>query len=175
VVDADGQPVPGAKVGFNHEDDPASKTSLLKVMSSVGSRSRRMRKDDGASIALLRRCFEGFMVTHVILSMWILRARSQPGETSRKRIARPGHVFHLGQAVVVHGIVVTPDGQPIANAKVFAVRWDLPAGVKLHHRWRGPLRSAAANLALIRSAPRPTGTPLLPFQPISALMQNRLG
>lgn len=118
VVDADGKPVAGAKVGFNHEEDPANSKrpeshefGWIEVTTDEDGRWEINRIADD----MVRRIYGGARhPVHVDAPVLFVGKDSEA-----ERALRSGtHVFHLGRPVTVTGLVVDQDGQPVAGATV---------------------------------------------------------
>lgn len=119
VVDADGNPVAGAKVGWNHEDDPGSvklpqshEFGWIEVSTDSNGRWRinRIAED------MLRRIYGSARETNYVDTEAIWPGRNA---SILKQLREQTFVFHLGRPVTVRGVVVDANAQPIAGAKVF--------------------------------------------------------
>jgi RNA polymerase sigma factor (sigma-70 family) len=118
VVDADGQPVAGAKVGFNHEDDPAMLTlpenhefTWIQVSTDANGHWRINR----IAPEMIRRIYGGSSHPDHVEAAMVFVSRDKEVE---KQLRAGIYVFHLGRATTVRGIVLDPDGAPIADAKI---------------------------------------------------------
>ena len=118
VVDAEGKPVAGAKVGFNHEEDPAAANRTeshdfgwIQVTTDEQGRWRidRMAAD------ILRRIYGGASHPDYVNSASLF-LRRDPAAT--KALQAEKYVFRLGRGVTVTGTVVDLTGNPMAEAKV---------------------------------------------------------
>jgi len=118
VIDADGNPVQGAKVGWNHEQGPSMLQppeshdfSWIEVTTDHDGRWQINRMAD----EMIRRIYGAARDTNYTDSPLLFASRDKNVETQ----LRDGtHVFQLGRAVTVHGIVVNAAGEPISGAKV---------------------------------------------------------
>jgi protocatechuate 3,4-dioxygenase beta subunit len=119
VVDADGNPVAGAKVGWNHEDDPGSvklpqshEFGWIEVSTDSNGRWRinRIAED------MLRRIYGSARETNYVDTEAIWPGRNA---SILKQLREQTFVFHLGRPVTVRGVVVDANAQPIAGANVF--------------------------------------------------------
>ena len=117
VVDADGKPVGGAKIGFGYQGDPATAGKVeshefgyIEVSSDEEGRwhLNRIAND------MFRRF--GCAAHHPDH----LEARVEVGsDPAAEKAMRAGtYVFHLGRAVAVTGTVVDVDDKPVPDAKV---------------------------------------------------------
>ncbi len=118
VVDADGKPVAGAKVGWNHEDDPAAlklpqnhEFSWIEVVTDRDGRWRinRIAED------MISRIYGSARDPEYIDSPLVFAERDKPSE---KQLRDGTHVFRLGRGVTVQGLVVDAEGSPIPDAKI---------------------------------------------------------
>ena len=119
VVDADNQPVEGAKVGFNHEADPASESppqdhqfSWIEVLTDPEGRW----KIDRIAPEMIQRIYGSARHSAHVNSPMIFAVRDREAE---KQLRDGTHVFRLGRSLRVRGVVVGPDDQAISDAKVF--------------------------------------------------------
>jgi RNA polymerase sigma factor (sigma-70 family) len=118
VIDPDGRPVAGAKVGFNHEDSPTSVDSpedhhfgWIEVSTDTNGNWRIER----IASEMLRLLYGSASHPDYVQSAMGFAARKQGMEEE----LREGTMsFQLGRAVTVHGIVIDSDGGPITGAKV---------------------------------------------------------
>jgi RNA polymerase sigma factor (sigma-70 family) len=135
VIDADGNPVPGAKVGWNHESAPnalpapeSHEFGWIEVTTDHDGRWQINRMAD----EMVRRIYGGARDTNYVDAPMIFVGRDKNVETQ----LRDGtHVFQLGRAVTAHGIVVDAAGEPISGAKV------LVGGVGMSNRREGKTAS----------------------------------
>lgn len=119
VVDADGNPVTGAKVGFNHDDDPAlvkgpesHEFGWIETTTDESGRWRINRMAD----EIIRRIRGSARHSEYVDSAYLQLAQN-PGAEEKLRAEK--FVFQLGRPVTVMGFVVDADGTPIAEAEVF--------------------------------------------------------
>jgi RNA polymerase sigma factor (sigma-70 family) len=119
VVDADGNPVAGAKVGFNHDEDPTSvkwpqdhEFSWIEVVTDETGRWRINRMAD----ELIRRIRGGARHSEYVDSAYLSLARDRAAE---EKLRAEKFVFQLGRPVTVSGVVVDAEGAPVADAEVF--------------------------------------------------------
>lgn len=118
VVDADGMPVAGAKVGFNHEADLTPRSgpeslefSWIEVETDAAGRWG-MRRIAGSMLRLL---YGSAGHPDHVGSPMIFVNRIPDAEA---RLRDGSWVFQLGRAVTVKGIVVDTDQRPIPGASV---------------------------------------------------------
>jgi hypothetical protein len=119
VVDADGNPVAGVKVGFNHDEDPTSikwpqdhEFAWIEVNTDEAGRWRINRMAD----ELIRRIRGGARHPEYVDSAYLFLARDRAAE---EKLRAEKFVFQLGRPVTVSGVVVNVEGTPIADAEVF--------------------------------------------------------
>lgn len=118
VIDADGNPVAGAKVGFNHEDDPAAvagpenhEFGWIEVETDAEGHWRINRIAD----AMLRRLYGSARHGEHVDSPFLFVSREAEAES---RLRSQTFVFELGRALTIQGIVEDREGQPISGAEV---------------------------------------------------------
>ncbi len=118
VVDADGNPVEGAMVGWNHEDDPTAaklpqnhEFAWIEVSTDKDGRWRINRI--GAD--MISRIYGSARDSNYVDSKMIFVSRDK---TMEKELRAETHVFQLGTATAIKGIVVNDAGEGIANAKI---------------------------------------------------------
>jgi RNA polymerase sigma factor (sigma-70 family) len=118
VVDADGQPVAGAKVGFNQEDDPAMLTlpenhefTWIEVSTDTNGHWNINR----IAPEMIHRIYGSASHPDHVEADFVKASRDKDAE---KQLRAGGYVFHLGRAATVRGIVLDLNGAPIADAKV---------------------------------------------------------
>lgn len=118
VEDADGNPVVGAKVGWNHEDDPTAVKlpqshdfAWIETSSDQDGhwRINRIAED------MIRRIYGSASQTNYTGSELIFAGRDKSVE---KQLRDGTYVFKLGRAVTAKGIVTDTDGIPISDAKI---------------------------------------------------------
>ena len=118
VLDADGKPVAGAKVGWNHGDDPAAlklpqnhEFSWIEVTTDQDGRWRinRIAED------MIHRIYGSARDTEYVDSVLVFAGQDK---TTENQLRDGTHVFRLGRAVTVQGLVVDAGGSPIADAKI---------------------------------------------------------
>jgi len=118
VVDADGQPVSGAKVGFNHEDDPAAVTlpenhefSWIEVSTETNGHwsINRIAPD------MIRRIYGSAKHPDHVQSPMVFASREKEAE---QQLRAGNYVFHVGRAVTVRGIVLDSDGASVPDASI---------------------------------------------------------
>jgi RNA polymerase sigma factor (sigma-70 family) len=121
VVDPDDKPVAGAQVGFNNESNPAGETFPESrnfgwpfwIVATTDAEGRwqinRLAKET------VRTLYGS--ASHSNYTGSAMGFVSRAGETGQQLLAGT-HVFKLGRAVSVDGIVVDHDNQPIAGAHV---------------------------------------------------------
>ncbi len=127
VLDAEGNPVAGAKVGFNHTDDPGTSIRTenhefgrIEVTTDEAGRWRinRIAED------MIRRLYgSAEHPEHVRSEMAFVRsAQAAPDSKTEAELRAGTFVFQLGRAVSATGMVVDSAGSPVADAKVSARR-----------------------------------------------------
>jgi len=118
VIDADGMPVAGAKVGFNHEPDltPRSGPESLEFswieMETDATGRWGMRRIAGSMLRLL---YGSASHPDHVGSPMVFVNRTPDAEA---RLRDGSSVFQLGRATTVRGIVVDTDQRPIPGAAV---------------------------------------------------------
>jgi len=119
VVDADGNPVAGAKVGWNHEDDPASiklpqnhNFGWIETTTDENGKWRinRIAQD------MISRIYGSASCSNYVGSAMVFVGQDRAAE---KQLRDGTHVFKLGRAVTITGIVVDGGGNPVSDANVF--------------------------------------------------------
>lgn len=122
VVDADGKPVAGAQVGFNNEPGPAVEGAgpqtdnfgwpfWITANTDAEGRWTIDRIGQDATKTIYGSASHPEHVGSEFV--WISRKKEV-----LKQLQDGSHVFRLGRAVLVRGLVVTTEGQPVAEAKV---------------------------------------------------------
>jgi RNA polymerase sigma factor (sigma-70 family) len=118
VVDADDQPVADAKVGFNHEDDPAM-LSLPEnhefTWIEVSTDTNGHWSINRIAPEMIHRIYGGASHPEHVGAAMVNASRDKDGE---KQLREGTYVFHLGRAATVRGIAIDADGTPIADAKI---------------------------------------------------------
>jgi RNA polymerase sigma factor (sigma-70 family) len=118
VLDPDGNPVAGAKVGWNHQDDPAGpqrpeshEFGWIEVTTGADGRWRvnRVGRD------MIRRLYGSARHTNYVDTFLSFAGRDQD---VAQKLTNQTYVFQLGRAVVARGVVVDPSGKPVSDAKV---------------------------------------------------------
>jgi RNA polymerase sigma factor (sigma-70 family) len=120
VVGPDGEPVAGAKVGFNHEMDiEADKGRENHAFSWIETKTDKDGRWEINRIApeMIRRLYGSAKHTNYTESGTVFLGRDRSVE---KQLRDGTYVFHMGRAMTVRGIVLDPDGQPVAGANVTA-------------------------------------------------------
>src|ERR1039458_936662 len=118
VVDADGQPVAGAKVGFNHETDPTVATQTEDhefFWIEVGTDTDGRWNINRIAPDMLHRLYGSARHPEHVDTPLIYPGRDPEAD---KQLREGTYVFQLGRALSLRGIVVDPDGQPVPGAKV---------------------------------------------------------
>ena len=118
VIDAEGQPVAGAKVGFNHEDDPASLTAPEShefAWIEVATDADGHWSINRIAPEMIRRIYgSASHPEHVATGLvWASRDRK-----TEQQLRAGTYTFRLGRAVTLRGIVLSPEGTPIPEAKI---------------------------------------------------------
>jgi hypothetical protein len=120
VVDADDHPVAGAKVGWNQQENPVTETrpenhwfSWIEVQTDAEGRwsINRIAED------MLPRIYGSARHPDHVGSPMVFTSQDAEAE---KALRAGTHVFRLGRAVVVSGVVVDPEDRPVPGAKVLA-------------------------------------------------------
>jgi RNA polymerase sigma factor (sigma-70 family) len=131
VVDADGNPVAGAKVGWNGEEGPGTKPppeshdfGWIEVTTDQDGRWQINRIAE----EMIRRIYGSARDPNYVDTPLIFAGRDKKVEA---QLRDGSHVFQLGRAVVAHGLVVDVSGQPVSGAKV------LVGGVNMSDRREG--------------------------------------
>lgn len=122
VVDADGNPVAGASVGWNQQDDPA----YVKLPQSHNFIWIETKTDENGKWSINR--IAGDMIPTIYgsashsnyVGSAMIFAGSDP--TLEKQLRDSTHVFKLGRAVTVTGTVVDGEGNPVPDAKIIVGR-----------------------------------------------------
>jgi protocatechuate 3,4-dioxygenase beta subunit len=121
VVDADGQAVAGAEVGFNNRADPAQETrpqsDNFEWPFWIAS------KTDADGHWRIDRIAEATIKTIDGGASHLEHVRSESADSSQnpetaRQLIEGTHVFRLGRAVVARGMVVDAEGLPVPGAKV---------------------------------------------------------
>ena len=122
VVDADGQLVANAKVGWNHEENPIGETrpenhwfSWIEVETDAAGHWSINRIAE----EVIRQIYGGARHSEYAQSKPVFASREPEAE---KQLRAGTHVFQLGRALVVRGTVVDPTDQPVPGAKVIVGR-----------------------------------------------------
>lgn len=118
VVDADGRPVSGARVGFNHEEDPGSaqrpeshEFQWVETLTGEDGRWEIRRVADD----MMRRLYGSAHHSAHVDSPLLFVGKDPAAE---KALRSGTHVFTLGRPVGVSGVVVDANDQPVSGAKV---------------------------------------------------------
>ncbi|MCL4180274.1 MAG: carboxypeptidase regulatory-like domain-containing protein [Verrucomicrobia bacterium] len=121
VVDADGQPVAGAGVGFGNRTDPALETRPQSdnfdwpfQVTAETDADGRWRIDRIAKSTI--RTIDGSASHPEHVGSESANVSQNP--EAAKQLVEGKYVFRLGRAVVARGVVLNSDGQPVAGAKV---------------------------------------------------------
>ena len=118
VVDADGKPVAGAKVGWNHEDDPAAlklpqnhEFIWIEVTTDQDGhwRINRIAED------MIHRIYGSARDPEYVDTVLVFAGQDK---TTEKQLRDGTHIFRLGRAMTVQGLVVDAGGSPIADAGI---------------------------------------------------------
>ena len=118
VVDPDGNPVAGAKVGWNHTDDPAALTlpqnhefGWIEVTTDENGRWQinRIAED------MISRIYGSARDTNYIGTTLVSVGRDKSVE---KQLRDGTYVFKLGRAATIKGIVTDADGTPVPDADI---------------------------------------------------------
>lgn len=118
VIDPEGQPVAGAKVGFNHRDSPSSVDSPEDhhfVWIEVPSDTNGNWRIERIASEMLRLIYGS--ASHPDYVQSAMTFANHDRETEEK-LKEGTFTFQLGRAVTVHGIVTDSEGAPIGAAKV---------------------------------------------------------
>jgi RNA polymerase sigma factor (sigma-70 family) len=119
VVDADGKPVAGAKVGWNHQENPATTTppqshefGWIETKTDADGKWRinRMAEETIATI------YGGARHPDYAESEYVWGDRNKQ---ALQQLRDGTHIFKMGRALSVSGVVEDAAGNPISDAKVF--------------------------------------------------------
>ena len=119
VEDADGKPVVGAKVGWNHQENPATSKPpqshefgwIETTTDAAGKwRINRMAEDMVATI------YGGAKHPDYAESQFVFCDRNKQ---ALQQLRDGTHVFKMGRAMSVSGVVVDAADNPVSGAKVF--------------------------------------------------------
>lgn len=119
VLDPDGNPVAGAKVGWNHEQGESSLMhppeshdfGWIEVTTDQDGRWQINRMAE----EMLRRIYGSARDTNYVDAGLVFAGRDKKVES---QLRDRTHIFQLGRAVVTRGVVVDSSGNPISGAKV---------------------------------------------------------
>lgn len=118
VFDGDGLPVSDAKVGFNHEEDPAAEARPENHRFGW----IQVRTDDAGHWSInriaenmIRRIYGSARHPDYVNSKFMFVSRESDAE---KQLREGGFIFRLGSAVVARGTVLDASGSPVPDAKV---------------------------------------------------------
>lgn len=118
VVDAEGRPVIGASVGFNHESDPAAELrpedhefGWIEVPTDAEGRWTIHRITSG----MIRRLYGSARQSDHVNSVSLFVARDSQAEA---QLREGTHEFRLGHALVLRGTVADADGAPVSGARL---------------------------------------------------------
>jgi RNA polymerase sigma factor (sigma-70 family) len=118
VLDPDGQPLAGAKMGWNHNEEPAFETrpeshrfGWIEVETDTDGRWQ-INRIAPEMVRLL------YGTPHHVeyVSPPLLMVSEKPATTQQLREGT--HVFRMGRALSISGTVFDPDGTPVAGAGV---------------------------------------------------------
>lgn len=118
VVDPDGQPVAGAKVGFNHAANPADDRrpeSHAFGWIEVESGSDGRWEINRIAEEMIRRVYGSARHPDYLRTPMVFVARDMEAE---QQLRGGDYAFQLGRATTVTGVVVDKVGAPIADARV---------------------------------------------------------
>jgi len=118
VVDPNGQPVAGAQVGWNHNDDPTAKTlpqnhefGWIETTTDADGHWRINRMADD----MIPRVYGSASDSNYVGSAMVFAGRDK---TVEQQLRAGTLVFKLGRAVTAKGLVTAADGTPIAGADI---------------------------------------------------------
>lgn len=118
VVDADGKPVAGAKVGWNHNDDPGAvkspQTHLFGWIETTTDENGKWRINRMAE-EMIPLIYGSARHSNYVGAAMVFSGRDKLLET---KLLDGTHVFKLGRAITVTGIVVDAAGNPVPDAKI---------------------------------------------------------
>ena len=118
VVDADGKPVAGAKVGWNNQDDPTTvklpQSHNFQWIETTTDENGRWRINRMAD-EMIPNIYGSARHSNYVDSALIFAGRDRALE---KQLRDGSHVFKLGRAITVTGSVVDTDGNPVGGAKI---------------------------------------------------------
>lgn len=119
VVDANGAPVAGAKVGWNHEDAPLVDTlpenhqfGWIETTTDADGHWQINRIADD----MIRRLYGSAKDSDYVDTPLVFVGRDPSAE---KALRAGTYVFKLGNATAITGSVVDAEGNPVAGARVF--------------------------------------------------------
>ena len=118
VVDADGKPVAGAHVGWNHQDDPAAlkvpqnhEFGWIEVTTDENGRWQINRIAE----EMISRIYGSARDTNYMDTSLIFAGQDK---TAEKQLREGTYVFKLGRAATINGIVTDADGTPVPEADI---------------------------------------------------------
>lgn len=118
VLDENGMPVADAKVGWNHEDDPLTKSSpeshefgWIEVTTDAGGHWQINRNAGD----MIRRIYGSARDSDYVDSPMVFAGRDA---TVEKALREGTYVFKLGNAATIEGNVVDSEGRPVPDAKL---------------------------------------------------------
>lgn len=118
VLGPDDEPVAGAKVGFNHNDDPTSTTPPLShefAWIEVKTDEQGRWQINRIASDMLRRIYGSARHTNYVDSSLADASRDAGME---EKLKNREFVFRLGKGTTINGIVVDPNDSPVAEAKI---------------------------------------------------------
>ena len=117
-MDTDGKPVAGAKVGWNHQDDPAAlklpqnhEFSWIEVTTDKNGRWQINRIAEN----MISRIYGSARDPKYVDTTLVFAGRDK---TVEKQLRDGTYVFKLGRAATVKGMVTDADGTPIPDANI---------------------------------------------------------
>ncbi len=118
VLDPDGQPLVGAKMGWNHQEDPASENrpeSHRFGWIEVETDSDGRWKINRVAAEMLPLLYGSPRHPDHVAPPLLMVSENRAVE---QQLRDGTHVFRMARALSVSGTVVKPDGQPVAKATV---------------------------------------------------------
>jgi RNA polymerase sigma factor (sigma-70 family) len=119
VVDENGMPIAGAKVGWNHEDDPLAKTfpeSHDFGWIEATTDAEGHWQIDRIAGDMIHRIYGSARDADYVDSSLVFAGRDPSAE---KALREGTYIFKLGFGAIIEGSVSDSDGNPVPDAKVF--------------------------------------------------------
>jgi RNA polymerase sigma factor (sigma-70 family) len=122
VLDEADKPIADARVGFDQPEDPSGATTIESL--TFGGVSVRTDVEGRWRIDRIAENVVGRISGGASHEKYVEAARFEAGKQIKElqQMRLGTHVFHLGNAVIVRGIVLDGIGKPVPNAKVLIGR-----------------------------------------------------